>query len=116
MMLFIGSLHSEGLVPGTAKSYLAPERYVQISRGMGDPGFGKMPQLEYIMKGKKRRAPKAVRRRLPITPEILRKLREVWNQSLVLQDAKMLWDASCLCFILFVRSGEVVMPSTTEYE
>ena len=48
-MLFIGHLQVEGLVPGTAKSYLAAIRFEQISRGLGDPGFGSMLQLEYVI-------------------------------------------------------------------
>ena len=41
-MLFIGHLHVEGLAPGTAKSYLAAIRFEQISRGLGDLGFGRV--------------------------------------------------------------------------
>ena len=55
-MLFVSSLHKEGLEPGTVKSYLAAMRFEQISRGMGDPGISRMPQLEYVLKGLKRRA------------------------------------------------------------
>ena len=65
VMLFVSLLHKEGLAPGTVKSYLAAVRFEQISRGMGDPEIGKMPRLEYVVKGMKRRAPRAVRCRLP---------------------------------------------------
>ena len=115
-MLFVSLLHKEGLAPGTVKSYLATVRFEQISRGMGDPEIGKMPRLEYVVKGMKRRAPRAVRCRLPITPEILRQMRQVWDKSPKVYDAKMLWAASSLCFFGFLRSREVVVPSPKEYD
>ena len=42
-----------------------------------------MPRVEYVVKGAKRAKrmkPGAQRRRLPITPEVLAKLREVWDR------------------------------------
>ena len=69
----------EGLAPGTMESYLAAVRYEQIRRGLGDPEIYKMPRVEYVIKGAKRAKPGVVRRRLPITPAILEKLREIWN-------------------------------------
>lgn len=69
-----------------------------------------------MIKGFKRVAPNNSRRRLPITPNILGKLREVWNRSPKQWDAKMLWAACGLCFFGFFRSGEVVAPSAKQYD
>lgn len=115
-MLFLGHLHSEGLAPATAKSYLAAVRFEQISRGLGDPGIGNMPQLEYVVKGLRRQTQKGSRKRLPVTPEVLRRLRGVWNCSPKPYEARMLWAACCLCFFGFLRSGEAVAPATNNYD
>lgn len=115
-MLFIAHLHTRKLAPGTMKSYLAAVRYQQISRGLGNPRINEMPKLEYLLKGVKRSAPGSVRRRLPITPEILSRLKHYWLKPPGSRDARMLWAVSCLCFFGFLRSGEAVAPSVGSYD
>ena len=76
-----------------------------------------MPQLEYVVKGlKKKTAGRAARVRRPITPLILRSLKQVWQSEPSRRDASMLWAASCMCFFGFLRSGEVVVPSDSGYD
>ena len=115
-MLFTAQLFQQKLAHGSIKSYLAAVCYAQVCRGMGDPDIPSMPQLEYVMKGIKRSSPQSMRSRLPITPSILRKLRQVWQRMENKWDAGLLWAASCLCFFGFLRSGEVVMPTETEFD
>ena len=113
---FIAHLYREGLAASTVKSYLAAVRHAQIALGLGDPKMAGMPQLEYVTKGlHKKTAGRQKRTRLPITPPILRRMKIVWEQMPCRKDACMLWAASCLCFFGFLRMGEAVVPSDTEF-
>ena len=89
--------------PSTIKCYLARVRHDQIKTGFGDLKIARMPQLEFVLKGVKRLAKLVVRKRLPITPLILRELKNVWGKEATNVDMKMLWAASCLCFFGFLR-------------
>ena len=97
--------------------YLAAVRYKQIALGLGDPSMTGIPQLQYVLRGAKRKlAARPQRQRLPITPEILRMLRSSWESMPSRADATMLWAASTLCFFEFLRMGEVVVPSDTGFD
>ena len=102
LALFAASLFRQGLTAGTIKSYLSSVRYTQISLGLGDPHAKAMPQLEYVIKGLKRKAAgQAARTRLPVTIQILHDLKLVWQNIPNQFDACMLWAASCMCFFVF---------------
>ena len=117
LALFTASLFRQGLTAGTIKTYLSSVRYTQISLGLGDPHAKAMPQLEYVVKGLKRKtAGQTARTRLPITVQILRDLKAVWHVAPDQFNASMLWAASCMCFFGFLRTGEIVVPSDTEYD
>ena len=71
--------------------------------------------MEYIVKGLKRKAMNLnARPRLPMTPEILKAMKEMWRIDSNCNKATMLWAAACTCFFSFLRSGEVVIPSDSE--
>lgn len=113
---FVAWLYSTNLASSTVKNYLAAVRHSQISLGMGDPQMGTMPQLEYILKGVKRKAQSSSRTRLPITPGVLMQLKQAWQHSPDTRDAVMLWAAATLCFFGFLRSGEVVSPGDHTFD
>ena len=114
---FIAYLREEGLRHQTVKSYLAAVRHMQISNDMGDPKIGSMPRLELVVRGMKReQAGQPTRTRLPITPEILKRIRQYWKGRQAEWDIVMLWAAMTLCFYGFLRVGEVVVPSDTEFD
>lgn len=117
LVRFVAKLYQDGLSGGTVKSYLAAVRHAQITLGLGDPHRGGMPQLEYVIKGmKKKTGDRRGRSRLPITPEILIQLRGVWWSQDGGRDRELLWAASCMCFFGFLRMGEVVVPSDAGYD
>lgn len=114
---FVAFLHQQKLSSGTVKNYLSAIRYSQIAVGLGDPKMGEMRQLEYVLKGVKRLSAGGPKRaRLPITPGILSKLKDVWEALPRRRDAAMLWAAATVCFFGFLRVGEVVIPSDTAYD
>ena len=115
-MLFAALLFSRNLAPTTIKTYLAALRFQQISLGLDDPMIAKMLQLEYVMRGIKRHATPGNCRCLPITPRILLLMKQFWAADPGNVDWKMLWAALCLCFFGFLRSGEVVAPSKSQFD
>jgi len=91
LMYFVAFLYKEGLSAGMVKSYLAVARHAQISLGLWDLNVAGMPQLEFVLKGLKKKAAAGQRQtRLPITPDILRALRKVWEADADREGATML--------------------------
>lgn len=117
---FVAHLTDEGLLHSSMKGYLSAIRRLQIIKGMGDPFAASWPLLEYTLRGVKLRQAKQKDTRskkcLPVTPDILRKLRKSWERKCQDPDYIMLWAACCTCFFGFLRSGEVTIPSSREYD
>lgn len=117
---FVAYLMDEGLQHTSIKGYLSAIRRLQIVRGLGDPFAATWPLLEYTLRGIKLRQAKdrktKAKKRLPITPDILRKLREAWSKDAQQVDNIMLWAVCCMCFYGFLRSGEVTLTSGQEYD
>ncbi len=90
---------------------------MHISEGWGYPNINRMAKLEQVLKGIKSAQAKgqgpSKKKRLPVTLDILSKLRGVWQQ---VESGSMLWAAASLCFFGFLRSGEITIPSDTAYD
>ena len=86
---------------------------------MGDPQISTMPKLEHVLRGIKKEHSKQAnitKPRLPMTPNILLKLRSVWEEEASNFNHIMLWAACCTCYFGFLRSGEISIPSDKEYD
>ena len=118
---FIAQLANEKLAHTTIKTYLAAVRHAQIEWGRGDPKIANMARLEQVLRGIKavqcKARPASDRARLPITPDLLSKMKQSWEEGRGhIWDRKMLWAASLLCFFGFFRSGEITVPSQTTFD
>lgn len=89
-------------------------------KGLGDLFSTSWPLLEYTLQGvelqQARSKDTRSKKHLPITPVILRKLREYWGREASNQDHIMLWAACCTCFYGILHSGEVTISSSEEYD
>ena len=92
-----------------------------MEEGWGDPRISGMARLELVLRGIKiGQAGKSTRKgeRLPITQEVLVKLRRAWAMGTMdnKEDRGMLWAAAALCFFGFFRSGEITIPSEAGFD
>lgn len=109
---FVAYLMDEGLQYTLIKGYLSAIRRLQIVQGPGDPFAASWPLLEYTLRGIKLHQAKErksrSKKRLPITLDIFRKLKEVWSRNAHQVDNIMLWAVCCM--------GEVTLTSGQEYD
>ena len=118
---FVVSLGRQGLAPGTIRTYLAAVRHEQIVRGLPEVRQNELPRLQLVKAGVRReRALQGMPQtpRLPITPAILRRLREAWVAvpGPGSYNHTMLWAAASMCFFGFFRSGEITVQSAGAFD
>ena len=111
----------EGLAPATLKTYLAGIRHAQIIRGLPEPGSASLKRLRLLQSGVARerafRLGGPARQHLPITPQLLGKILQVWAAGSISEhDEAMFSAAASLCFYGFFRAGEITIPSTTVFD
>ena len=103
---FVSYLAKEKLKHRSIRTYMSAVHHLQIGAGFPDP-FGQslhMPRLEYVLKGIKRvqaEEGSTIKERLPITPHILRRLREVWAPKGDKWDTKMIWAAATYVSLVY---------------
>ena len=114
---FVTFLWQQGLSAATIKTYLSGVRQMQIAGGYADPHINLMPRLRQILKGVDvTRAKQGSNRRpwLPITPNVLRRIKRVWASPT--HSHKLLWLACLIAFFGFCRSGEITIPQKGAYD
>jgi len=119
---FAATLAVEGLYHRTMKSYMTGVRHLHISEGHGDPflaGLHRLHRLHYVLcdvKHAERMARVTKRERRPITHDLLRKIKGMWDHRAHEADVVMLWAACCLAYFGFMWIGELTVPADDEYD
>ena len=119
---FVTYLVLRNISSTTIKVYLAAVRQLHIQQGLPAPLTSEMARLAQVLRGIKitqAAAPPITTKknnRLPITPDLLRKVKAQWQSEGVTQDKIMLWAAFVTCFFGFLRSGEVCAKSVHTFD
>ena len=117
LLLFVVHLAQQGLAHATIKLYLSAVHNLHVTTGLHREFTAQLtPKLELAMKGiKKEKALNSPCTRLPITIDIMSKLKSTLGESSENYDNIMLWAACALAFFGFLRCSEFTVPSQEEY-
>ena len=109
----------EGLAFSTIKGYLSALRNLQITYGFASPFDTPMPKLNQILRGIKISRSKQgclPRRKLPVTPAILRQVCMIWSEAGTDFNQTLLWAVSTVCFFGFLRAGELTLKANEQFD
>uniref|UniRef100_A0A1X7TTB1 Uncharacterized protein n=1 Tax=Amphimedon queenslandica TaxID=400682 RepID=A0A1X7TTB1_AMPQE len=112
----MGWLAKEGFHPGLMSAYFSALRHLSIKAGLGPVSQATWPQLAYVVKGLEREHRDVpTLQRLPITLDVLRKLKAAWESGLEEKvTAYLLWAVSCIAFFGCFRLGKILLSKTTK--
>ena len=116
---FAAYLATINLCPQTIKTYLSAIKHTHIMLGFPDPSTSiNASTLKLVQRGIARHhsqleAP--ARTRLPITPDILRQVKSLWQPHQYEFNYIMLWASLCTAFFGFCRLGEITAPSSSSF-
>lgn len=113
LLLFIAE-PSQTRAYNTVHTYLAGVRHLHVIPGRANP-LEKALRVQLALRGYKRTKPPQANPRLPITPHILRLIKNILMRAPHKYNNILLWVVVCLDFFGFLRSGEFVLNSRTAF-
>ncbi len=116
---FASFLALQNISHATIKCYLSAIRRLQIAENLPDPHIASFARLESVIRGIKMQQAKQGDqhpKRLPITIDMLSKLRGYFEARAEDRDSFMLWAAISCCFFGFMRAGELTLPSEAAFD
>ena len=119
IVIIHGHLANEGLAHSTIKVYLSALRNLHTATGHHQTFASQLiPRLEQVLQGIKRtQASKSTPRvRLPITLQLMHKIRTALLQEPHDYRNILLWAACCIAFLGFLRCSEFTVPSVHDYD
>jgi len=119
LSLFSTYLATHNISITTIKVYLSAVRYIHLCRGLHNHFKRQFtPRLNLILRGirKRQACTRPTRQRLPVTIQILCKLKKLLIKRNPSYDAITLWAMCCTAFFGFLRVSEFTIPTPGSYD